>query len=485
MKKMAVRISDLNIRNSRQGAVSHASFFMFEGEVTALMGLRYSGKDTVASLITSKDEYEASASAVYIDGKKIRSRDELRKAAYHITDLNYRISSWTVLEYVSMEKMRWLITLGAVKRAAAELQEHFKKMGVEIDVNRRISELTETEKRMVDVVKAHILGKRILVFDDEFEGMNKAAIQNFSVMLHTLIKGRFSVLLCTNSDIAASNLADVLLFFRNGQIVRRFKNGASGDRTPIREFFSESGFRNEENETSAENTDKRMTEIYSVDNIPLSVKNNDSFSFKRGEITTILALGKEERRFIFEILSGRRCFREIKYRFDGKGVRMNGYRDFLDKRIISVDHLGDTEKDSVLNRMSVGSNLLLPSMKKFSPLEFIVNAKGLAKSLKGDEDRLLVQKFDNDAGELSQNERLLLSLDRWDIFNPNVVIFMEPFSSSDSSGVLLIKDHLKKYAAAGAAVIIIKSRHEYIMDISDKVITIEQGLTICEDSGQK
>lgn len=77
------------------------------------------------------------------------------------------------------------------------------------------------------------------------------------------------------------------------------------------------------------------------------------------------------------------------------------------------------------------------------------------------------------AGELRVNERIRMTLERWYIFNPIVLILFEPFALCDVNGVDIVKKYVKKFANKGTTVIIVNTREEYVEDISDRIVHIE------------
>ena len=76
------------------------------------------------------------------------------------------------------------------------------------------------------------------------------------------------------------------------------------------------------------------------------------------------------------------------------------------------------------------------------------------------------------AEELGINERIQMTLERWHIFNPLVLILFEPFALCDVNGVDIVKKCVKKFSNNGTTVIIVSTREEYVEDISDQIMHI-------------
>lgn len=121
--------------------------------------------------------------------------------------------------------------------------------------------------------------------------------------------------------------------------------------------------------------------------------------------------------------------------------------------------------------MTVDENLMLPSLEKISFWDYIRSSGGIRKMMMEDMGEESSAK-EVKAGELRVNECIRMTLERWYIFNPMVLILFEPFALCDVNGVDIVKKYVKKFASKGTTVIIVNTREEYIENISDRIIYI-------------
>ena len=84
MKKIVLRMSDLTLHNEDYGKLSYASFYTIEGEVTAFLGLNYSGKELLVQILTGHIDMNWSESRVYVDGCRIRKFVDLQPLIYYL-----------------------------------------------------------------------------------------------------------------------------------------------------------------------------------------------------------------------------------------------------------------------------------------------------------------------------------------------------------------------------------------------------------------
>lgn len=122
----------------------------------------------------------------------------------------------------------------------------------------------------------------------------------------------------------------------------------------------------------------------------------------------------------------------------------------------------------MFEHMTVGENLMLPSLEKISFWDYIRSSRNIRKMILEENHNLKDVK----AEELGINERIQMTLERWYIFNPLVLILFEPFALCDVNGVDIVKKYVKKFSNNGTTVIIVSTREEYVGDISDQIMHI-------------
>ena len=64
---------------------------------------------------------------------------------------------------------------------------------------------------------------RILVIEDECEGMNSETIRQYARFLRNAIQGRMAAILLCHSNLAASILSDNYVIFRKGRVVKKWR----------------------------------------------------------------------------------------------------------------------------------------------------------------------------------------------------------------------------------------------------------------------
>ena len=469
MKREILRIQEMNCAGENGRGLDFVSVYLLEGEITGFAGLAGSGKELLVKILTGEQKYDSGI--VSVCGRRIVTHEELADTVYRLVDSNYRIDDWTAAEYIGLVGNQSSFGMLRKKRLAREIQSLFDELGLGIDPQKRLRELNELEKRLVDVSKAYFRQARILVIEDEFEGFAEEEIVRFKRELKRLIHGRMTVVINNHSDMVTSILAERIVIFKKGRIVKKCRRDEVKDVRYLETFMLGTSIRTKKHSLDRMNveTNGEKERIYRVEHVRTEEGRELNFLFHRGEVVTILALNRREKEHIFAMLSGRGKKEGVTRILGEEVCDFQDVTDYVRSGIVSVAHLGAMEE--LLPSMSVGENLLVPSLNKLSSIEYTMAEHRLVKMLEkeigqsgvGSEERIR---------SLGVNDRIVLTLERWHVYNPRVMILQEPFVQCDAYGVSLVKSYIKKIAAAGTCVVVIKSREEYMEEITDRFVGV-------------
>nr|WP_157949574.1 ATP-binding cassette domain-containing protein [Massilistercora timonensis] len=471
MKREILRISNLNYRHERLLKLTNISLCILEGECVGFFGLSYSGKNFLVSLLTGQIEGASGKFSFSIDGQKVDSNKELKKKVYHMTAQNYLIGDWTVAEYIGLVDSRGFGLILRKNVIEETVKQYFDMLGLEIDVSRKLRDISEAEKRVVDLVKALNKGTRLVVIEDEFEGMDAGDIRTFEKAMKDLIAGRMAVIISSNSHVVMETLSDKYVFFSKGQIVKKCSRDFIRDKEQLERYLLGDMVVSPESEPGpqVQEHNGRENVIYRVKGLRLQSGEQRDFAFARGEVTTFLILNGREKEDFFLALSGRRRDEETVYLLDGIRLDAPGTDLFVRNKIVSVKNMGGSEE--LFSKMTVEENLLMPSLSKLSSWDYVAASGGLMKMAFRDGGTKDMEQ-NTLTGNLKINEMIRLILERWYFYNPRVLVLFEPFIMCDAQGISIVKAYIRKFAQRGTAVIICQSREEYIEDLSDRILRI-------------
>ncbi len=472
MKKEILRINSLSVRVSHVQRVENVTLCILAGETVGFLGLAYSGKDLTVKVL-SGDMEEARRHHIYIEGRRVSGNAELARAVYRIAASNYMIDDWSVAEYVGLVESGSFLLMWKKRRLEEQVRKFFEELSVGIGVSKKMKELTELEKRIVDVVKAKWNHKKLLIVEDEFEGMRPEDIREFGAAVKRLVEGDMGVIVNSHSDMVLSLLSEKYVIFKKGRIVKKCRREYIKNRQHLEKFLLGGGVISRKKGLDSYMLEEQVSEgkpVYRIEGLEVGSGKIQDFNFLRGEIVTFLALDGKVKERLFMILSGRQPGVFLSCVLNSRLYHAADFSDYVKEKVVSVMHMGSEEE--VFRGMSAGENLLMPSLGKLSSLEYIANSSKIPRML-GEELGQAEVHPDAAADSLGVNDIINITLERWYIYNPKVLILFEPFARCDLMGVSIVKSYIKKFANRGTAVIIIKSREEYVEDISDRIISVD------------
>ncbi|MCI6766399.1 hypothetical protein [Porcincola intestinalis] len=478
MKKLILRVNDLNLFEEGRRSLIHASFNLFEGEVTALLGLAASGKQLVIDLMTAERIFLLPPNVFYIYGNAIETTTQLRKYIYIMAPQNYKVKDWTVADFIGLDEMKGILSARKLHRKKEELTAYVQGLHISLDLNARMEDLNEVDKRIVDVIRALRSGKKVLLLEREFDGMDMDSVRLLAVTIKKLIQGRMAAVVFCDSEKISAIMADEFLIFRRGQIVRKC-NAASADMKILDQYFLGYTIGRKKRELEASMTSMKAFSIqktaYRLSNMNISIEGKREISFMKGEIIAFISSELGTMMRLFYLLSGRVISPETSYDMGEGYMHPRSHEDFLRHRIIAAEKPGDSPEDGTFESLSASANMLFPLIGKMSFGSYLLNHNGIQNYVCNELSMEDIQA-EKKMSELDQRSRIIVLMKRWLIYKPQVFILRAPFSKCDSYNAIIIESFLKKMAAEGSAIILLVSQPEYIEDIADKMIRVDSEL---------
>lgn len=469
MKSEVLRIHNFSCSNNDAEKLVNVSLSLMAGETIGLLGLINSGANLLVEVLCS--DMLLQQNSFYINRKPIFDFEEVHKMVYRITVSNYLINNWTIAEYISLKPQKGIFGWYKPEKLARETKVLFDQFGIEMDVNQKIKDISELDKRILDLVKAHSIGAKIVIIEDEFEGCSTEDLERFKLILDLMIEREIAVVVNSHSYNVTKILSDRYVILKKGRIVKKCEKSFVKNQEHAEKFMMDKVTTKRKVELDSTLDSQFISEqvIYSVNNINVKKEKHINLDFKKSEIVTILSLDIQLKERIFNLLSGRETNGNMSVYLEHQLLELTGITDYINHKIVSVVDMGG--KEELLLSMSIGDNLLIPSLEKITSIQYLMSNEKLIKLLES-EFKIHLDEIDENIGIMKVNELINLVLERWYIFKPKVLILFEPFVHCDIYDVSLVKSYVKKFAALGTTVIIVKSREENIVDISDRIIRL-------------
>lgn len=200
-------------------ALDKISFEVFPNSIHALLGENGAGKSTLVKIlygIYAPDEGE-----IFIDNKKIiitSPRDAIRHGIVMVSQSPVLIEKLTIAENIILSLKKYGL-FSSIYKAYDEIIETLQKIGLNLDPNTEVYKLTYTQKQLVEIARALLLGVKILILDEATTYLPESEKMKIFRFFRNFVKENRSIILITHKLIEALKISDYITVLRRGKVV--------------------------------------------------------------------------------------------------------------------------------------------------------------------------------------------------------------------------------------------------------------------------
>ncbi|MCE5329200.1 sugar ABC transporter ATP-binding protein [bacterium] len=467
-----------NIRKIFPGVVAleNVDFDVRYGEVHALVGENGAGKSTLIKILGGA--YQLDGGEIIIEGKPVTigstSMAQHLKIAVIYQEFNL-VPDLSVAENIFIGREpkigKSFINWRKINNDAAEI---LKKLEIDINPRKFISDLSVAEKQMVEIAKSLSMDARLIVMDEPTATLTeKEVVKLFSIIKELKAKG-VSIIYISHRLDEAFELADRITVLRDGRKIETKKISETNQNEIVslmvgkivKDYFV--GKKEEINEKEI---------VMEVKNYNIADSIYDlNFKLYKGEILGFAGVLGSGIHHLLRSIYGVSQKTSGEVYFEGKKVEINSPSEAINLGIGFVTE--DRKGEGLLNDMSVIQNLSIIIIKT---LTFF---KGMFIRQK---DEFAV--FDNMAKELNIkyaniNQRIIylsggnqqkVIIGRTLVSECKVLILLEPTRGIDVGAKAEIHKIMIELANKGISIIMASSELPELVNLTDRCIVLYKG----------
>ena len=473
MSKTAFTIHDLNMVSRDYGDLIHVSFRVPDHDVIGLLGLDGSGIELLCRVLRGESSvFGGARGKIWMDGAEVRQASVLAGSVRYIRMADTVLENWTVAEYLGLSRANFYIGKKQKLAMQERAEERFRELGRSVDASRPVRDAGETDRRTARIIHDLEEGVRLLIIEDECLGMTEEEIREYAAVVRKVADSGVSILFRTQSIPISRQICREFLVFRRGRLVKHWRQNETADPALLTQYLLGNTIAEEIKllRRTQRNIRKRKDVVYQVYDLELAGEKH-RYRFYEGEVSAFVIKNILYCREFFDHLSGRKISLSTRYFLGYRELHCQRLKDFIQVRIVS-SMLGNEEYE-LFENMSLEDNLLMPSLQKFSSMQYFQQSDNLHKATRG----LVWGDTDKKDGRVvryaEQSSRIRVDMGRWLMFRPKVLVLYEPFSTCDTYEATLISTYIKQFANMGAAVIVVKSNEEFMLELADHMYKIE------------
>jgi|HubBroStandDraft_3_1064219.scaffolds.fasta_scaffold27656_2 ribose transport system ATP-binding protein len=456
-------------------ALRDVSASLQAGEILALMGHNGAGKSTLVNILAGSTRQDSGE--IKVEGKTLSGGvREARAAGIAVIyqDLSL-FPKLTVAENIAGEPTgQRTYSLRAAKRAAAaSLQRVEANSPLLACLDRNVEDLPLAMRERVAIARALTYDSRILILDEPTASLSLQDTDHLLTYLRELASGGVGVLFVSHRLSDVRRIADRYLVLRDGAVALSAAPAEVSGNALARAMFGDS----QENDAAKRTVGKiRINAPQDV----LTVRNatrrgeftNISVTLRAGEIAVLTGLTGAGRTEFAEALVGLRRFDGGELHVAGKLVSLSGPRSAMRNGLVYVPE--DRLRTGLFVGRSTAENLVGATEHLRARFGFLGKETNRANSAISDFG-IRCQGQDSTLETLSGGNQQKVLLARWQMAGARVLILDEPTAGVDVSAKTEIHDRLREWAAAGAALLVISSETDEVLDVADRILVFHAG----------
>ncbi|PWL30569.1 MAG: gliding motility-associated ABC transporter ATP-binding subunit GldA [Fluviicola sp. XM-24bin1] len=209
---MSIEVKNLFKYYGNQAAVKDVSFNVGSGEIVGFLGPNGAGKSTTMKIITGY--INASGGSVKVCGEDV-TVDTLntRRMIGYLPEHNPLYLDMYVKEYLT-----FVGKIYHVPNLKARVAEMIEKVGLEIEQNKQIGQLSKGYRQRVGLAQAIIHDPEVLILDEPTSGLDPNQLADIRNLIKSIGKEK-TVMLSTHIMQEVEAICDRVVIINRGEIV--------------------------------------------------------------------------------------------------------------------------------------------------------------------------------------------------------------------------------------------------------------------------
>jgi ribose transport system ATP-binding protein len=464
--------------------LKHVDFSISAGEIAAVIGENGAGKSTLAKILAGAVQPEAGE--LWLSGRRLElqsPRDALRLGIAYIPQELAYLPNLSVADNILVGRWphRGGVTSDVAVRALAAAE--VKRFGIDIDVSRRMADLTLAERQLVEIAKALTRSTAVLVLDEPTASLTNAESTNLFRILKQHARKGLAVVFISHRMDEVFEVSDRVVVMRNGDVVGDVATTATRRSDLIALMLGEAAQELTEvhGALAARDTVLEMVDWSSTGQPPIR---NFSLAVNRGEIVCLFGLRGSGGDVIAEGLAGRSRKIDGRVSIEGRDYRV--FRGPAAARRAGVGYVpAERKREGLVMPLSVQANLSLLVINQVSRFGWLMPAaeRRLAERLR-ERMRIRYRSGSQIVATLSGGNQQKVLLASRLAANPKVFVLQEPTRGVDVGARFEIHQYVRSIASQGTPVVWVTTDVEEAVLIADRLVVLRDGVVVAELAGE-
>ena len=461
------------------------------GEILSILGENGSGKTTLMNIIAGI--YFPDHGQIFIDGSEAVIRSPRDAFSYGIGMIHQHfklVDVFTAAENIVLgleEKERF-----HMQRSARRIREISEQYGFEIDPEKKIYEMSVSEKQTVEIVKALYRGAEILILDEPTAVLTPQETRKLFDVLRRMRDSGKAIIIITHKLHEVMALSGRVSVLRKGEYIGTVRTAETNEAALTEMMVGKKVSLNIQRTDPKDPADRLVVRhVDCINRDGVKVLDDVTFTARSGEILGIAGIAGSGQRELLEAIAGLQQLQsgEILYH----NPKTDATDNLRDKTPLQIRELGvrlsfvpeDRLGMGLVGNMDIVDNMMLRSYRKGKT--FLLERKA-PKNLADDIIRQLevvTPNAETPVRKLSGGNVQKVLVGREIAASPTVLMAAYPVRGLDINSSYLIYHLLNQQKENGVAVIFVGEDLDVLVELCDRILVIGSGKVTGVVDGRK
>ena len=451
------------------------------GEILSVLGENGSGKTTLMNMIAGI--YFPDSGQIFIDGNEVVIRSPRDAFGYGIGMIHQHFKLVDVFSAAEN------IVLGLkdgerynIRKSAEKIKKISEQYGFEIDPEKKIYEMSVSEKQTVEIIKVLYRGADILILDEPTAVLTPQETEKLFDVLRRMRNDGKAIIIITHKLHEVLSLSDRVAVLRKGEYIGTVDTAATNEAELTEMMVGKKISLNIERSEPKNPQDRLIVEgLDCINREGVKVLDNVSFTARSGEILGIAGIAGSGQRELLEAIAGLQ-------HLEGGSILYNnpktGAQDNLrDKTPMQIRELGvrlsfvpeDRLGMGLVGNMDIVDNMMLRSYRGGRSFFLQRKApKSLAEKIIN-ELEVVTPSASTPVRRLSGGNVQKVLVGREIAASPTVLMAAYPVRGLDINSSYTIYNLLNRQKENGVAVIFVGEDLDVLIELCDRIMVIGSG----------
>ncbi|MFE0388367.1 sugar ABC transporter ATP-binding protein [Streptomyces bungoensis] len=468
-------------------ALSDVDFTARAGEVHALVGENGAGKSTLIKVLTGV--HRPDAGEVAYDGEPVRFATPLQAQHAGISTI-YQEVNLVPLMSVARNLFLGREPLGRLglidfRRMHREADDALRGLGLRVDVRRPLRELGVGAQQMVALARAVAVDARVVIMDEPTSSLEPREVKTLFGVIRMLRERGVAVIYVSHRMDELYEICDTVTVLRDGRVVHTGPlAGLDRLRLVAMMLGREIGEVRAEGLTKFSGSHDTAAEpVLRAEGLTVRHRlKGVSLTLRPGEVVGLGGLLGSGRSETAKAIAGALPTDAGRVAVAGVPVRAGSTAAAIRAGISLLPE--DRKAEGIVPGLSVRENIALAALPALSRFGLVDDAR-VDRIVETFMKRLRIKAAGphQKVGELSGGNQQKVLLARWLALHPKVLLLDEPTRGIDVGAKAEVQALIDELAGDGLAVLLISSDTEELIEGSDRVVVLKDGVVVRELTG--